>query len=230
MASAFFARPAAAVQPLVTGDVPTADKNHLEVYLGVRYQESYGVERQLPFAELVFGLTERQEITFEVPYLSSNGRHGFGDAVLGTKYLVLRETPRGPGVAGSFEVKLSNGDASKDLGTGAREYEFRMRAQKAFGWFTGLVNAGYTVTQQRNAVLLALAQEYRVGARAAWLSEIYWRKSGESSDSNRLAGDVAFKYHPTKQLEVHASLGKSLRSANRGGPTQRVYAGVKLDL
>jgi hypothetical protein len=118
-ASAIVARPAAAVQPLVTGDVPTADKNHVEIYLGVRYQQTDGIERQLPFAEIVYGLTERQEITFEISHLSVDGQHGFGDAVLGTKYLILNETDQRPGIAGSFELKLDNGDASKGLGTGS---------------------------------------------------------------------------------------------------------------
>ena len=228
-ASAIVARPAAAVQPLVTGDVPTADKNHVEIYLGVRYQETDGIERQLPFAEIVYGLTERQEITFEISHLSVDGQHGFGDAVLGTKYLILNETDQRPGIAGSFELKLDNGDASKGLGTGAVEYEFRLRAQKAFGRFTGLVNAGYTITDQRDVVFLAFAQEYRVSAKLVLLSETYWRSSAEPGGPNRFAGDVCFKYHLAKHLDVHAAVGKSLRSANRGGPDLRVYAGIKLE-
>jgi Putative MetA-pathway of phenol degradation len=230
IASALVAKPAAAVQPLVTGDVPTADKNHVEVYLGMRYQETDSIERQLPFTEIVYGLTERQEITFEIPYLSVHGQHGFGDAVLGTKYLIVHETGQRPGIAGSFELKLDNGDASKGLGTGAVEYEFRLRAQKTFGWFTGLVNVGYTITDQRDVVFLAFAQEYRVSTKLALLSEIYWRSSAEQGDSNRFADDVSFKYHLAKHLDVHAAVGKSLRNANRGGPAQRVYAGIKLDL
>lgn len=230
IASAIVARPAATVQPMVAGDVPTADKTHVEVYLGVRYQESDGIERQLPFTEVVYGLTERQEITFEMPYLSVDGQHGFGDAVLGTKYIILPETDQRPGVAGSFELKLENGAPSKGLGTGAVEYDFRLRAQKTCGWFTGLVNAGYTITDQRDVLFLAFAQEYRVCAKLALLSEIYWRSSAESGEPNRLAGDVGFKYHLVRHLDVHGAAGRSLRSANRGGPAQRVYAGVKLDL
>jgi Putative MetA-pathway of phenol degradation len=229
IASAIVANPAAAVPPLVTGDVPTADKNHVEVYVGTRYQKTDSIERQLPFTEIVYGLTERQEITFEIPYLSVDGQHGFGDAVLGTKYLILRETDQRPGIAGSFELKLDNGDASKGLGTGALEYDFRPRAQKTFDWFTGLINAGYTITDQRDVVFLAFAQEYRVSAKLALLSEIYWRNSAEPGEPNRFAGDVGFKYHLVKHLDVHAAVGKSARSANRGGPALRVYAGIKLE-
>jgi Putative MetA-pathway of phenol degradation len=230
IASAILARPAAAVQPLVTGDVPTADKNHVEIYLGMGYQETDGMERQLPFTEIVYGLTERQEITFEISYLSVDGQHGFGDAVLGTKYLILPETDQRPGIAGSFELKLANGDASRGLGTGALEYDFRLRAQKTFSWFTGLVNAGYTITDQRDVVFLAFAQEYRVSAKLVLLSELYWRSSAGSDEPNRFAGDVGFKYPLVKHLDVHAAVGKSLRSADRGGPARRIYAGIKLEI
>ena len=107
---------ASAVPPLVAGDVPTADKNHVEWYVGTRYQKTGAIERQIPFTEVVYGISDRQELTFEVPYLSSQGQEGFGDIVLGTKYLFLRETDQLPGVAGSFEWKLENGDEDKGLG------------------------------------------------------------------------------------------------------------------
>jgi hypothetical protein len=230
IASAVVARPAAAVQPLVTGDVPTADKNHVEVYVGMGYQEADRIERQLPFTEIVYGLTDRQEITFECSYLSADGRHGFGDAVLGTKVLILPEADQRPGVAGSFELKLANGDASKGLGTGVLEYDFRLRAQKTFGWFIALVNAGYTITDQRDEVSLAFAQEYRVSAKLALLSELYWRSGAGSGEPARFAGDVGFKFHLVRHLDVHAAVGKSLRGANRGGPAPRVYAGIKLEI
>lgn len=57
--------------PLVTGDVPTAEKGRFELYAGVRYQESETGKpaRQIPFTELVYGITDRQELTFENPLL-----------------------------------------------------------------------------------------------------------------------------------------------------------------
>src|SRR5829696_8242803 len=103
--------------PLVTGDVPTADKYHFEWYVGMRYQKSASgtPSRQLPFTELVYGISQRQEVTFEIPYLSERHEHGFGDAVVGTKYMFVRETEKVPGVSGSFELKLPTGDKGSRL-------------------------------------------------------------------------------------------------------------------
>ena len=50
----------------------------------------------------------------------------------------------------------------------------------------------YTITDQRDVVFLAFAPEYRVSAKLALLSEMYWRNSAEPADPNRFAGDVGF--------------------------------------
>lgn len=228
-----------AVPPLVAGDVPTADKKHLEWFIGTRYQKTDSVERQLPFTELVYGLSDRQEITFEIPYLSLEAHQGFGDAVLGTKYQFLKEANSYPGVAGSFEWKLINGRQAKGLGTGATEYDFRLRMQKTWGWFTGLGNLGYTLVgepeengvrqKRRNVLFTAFAQDFEISSKTKLLSEIYWKNSDEPDESNRLAGDIGFKHHLLSHLSIHAAIGKSLRSEELGGPKLRVYTGIKLE-
>ena len=121
--------------PLVTGDVPTADKEAFEWYVGARYQESESGKpsRLLPFTELVYGLTDRQELTFEIAGLSANHEYGISDAVLGTKFIFLKEAESRPGIAGSFELKLPTGDESRGLGSGEFDYDLRLRAQKTWG-------------------------------------------------------------------------------------------------
>lgn len=230
---------AEAVPPLVAGDVPTVDKHHVEWFVGTRYQKTGAIERQVPFTEVVYGISDRQEVTFEVPYLVSQGRQGFGDAVVGTKYQFLKEMDRRPGVAGSFEAKLDTGSQAKGFGTGAMEYDLRLRSQKTFGRFTGIVNLGYTfvgepeengVRQKRRDVLFtAFAQEYQVAPKTKLLSEIYWKNSDTPHSPDRLAADVGFKHQLLPHLSIHAAVGKSLRDDNVGGPKLRVYAGIKAE-
>lgn len=230
---------AEAVPPLVAGDVPTADKNHVEWFIGMRHQKTDSIERQIPFTELVYGISERQELTFEIPYLSIDGNHGFGDAVLGTKFQFIKEAEGIPGLAGSFEIKLANASQTKGLGTGANEYDLRLRSQKTLAWFTGLINLGYTfvgepevngVHQERQNVLFtAFAQEFEIDPKTKILSEIYWRNSDEPGDPDRFAFDVGFKYRLFPNLAIHSAIGKSLREDNMGGPDLRVYAGIKME-
>src|SRR5437016_1883521 len=139
---AALSRAAEAVPPLEAGDAPTADKHHVEWYVGHRYEQAGEIARALPSTELVYGITERQEITIEVPYLAIAGKQGFGDAVLGTNFLFLKEGALNPGVSTSFEWKLANGSQETGLGSGAQEQGLLLRVQKTAAWFTGFPNLG----------------------------------------------------------------------------------------
>ena len=225
--------------PLVTGDVPTADKGRYQWYTGMRFQKSVTGElaRLLPFSELVYGLTDRQELTLEAAGLNKKGQHGLNDITLGTKYVFYKETARAPGLAGSFELKLPTGSESRGLGTGEFDYDLRLRAQKTWGWFTAIGNVGYTIvsdheyggvtTSTKNVLLLAFAQEYQVAQRTKLLSEIYFVGREEPGDDNRLAANIGFKQKLRDDLTFHGAIGKSVREGNRGGPDWRVYIGWK---
>jgi hypothetical protein len=225
--------------PLVTGDVPTADKGSFEWYLGARYQESESgnPSRLLPFTELVYGLTERWELIFETAGLSKNDEYGLSDSVLGTKYVFLKEAERRPGIAGSFELKLPTGDESRGLGSGEWDYDLRLRMQKTWGWFTAIGNVGYTflsdpeyngvTTSKENPWLLTFGQEYQVAKKTKLLSEIYFVSREEPGEPNRLAANIGFKHKLRDNFSIHAAFGQSIREDNRGGPDVRVYVGMK---
>jgi hypothetical protein len=225
--------------PLVTGDVPTADKESFEWYLGARYQESESgnPSRLLPFTELVYGLTDQMELTFETAGLSKDHEYGLSDSVLGTKYVFLKETDKRPGIAGSFELKLPTGDESRGLGSGEFDYDLRLRVQKTWGWFTAIGNVGYTfltdseyggvTVNTENVWLLTFGQEYQVAKRTKLLSEIYFVSREEPGDPNRFAANIGFKHKLRDNFTIHAAFGQSIREDNRGGPDVRVYAGVK---
>ena len=223
--------------PLITGDVPTADKGHFELYAGFRYQDTGTIERQIPHAELIYGITERWELGVEANYLSREGEHGFDDVNLTTKVVLVPEAERRPGIAASYELKLDNGDAERGLGTGGLEHDLRLRAQKTFGWFTPIVNFGYVLvpdaeisgerSARQDVWRASFAQEWQVAKQTKLLSEIYWRTSDEPGEPDRLAWNAGFKHKLLANLTLHAAVGESLRASNVGGPDLRVYAGLK---
>jgi len=229
-----------AVPPLVSGDVPTADKETFELYVGVGY-ESGGdsITRQFPTVEFVYGLSDRQEITFAMDYLSQDGQQGFGDVVLGTKYMVLKETKSLPGIAPTFEWKLRNASVPRGLGSGQFDYDLRIPIQKSWGPFTALGNIGYTIIGEpvvdgikearKNVWFASLAQEYEVTDKTKLLAEIYFETSDEPGHANRLAFDVGFDHKIRENFTLLASIGSSLREAASGGPDLRVYVGIEWD-
>jgi hypothetical protein len=223
--------------PIITGDVPIADVGRFELYTGFRYQETSRVQRQMPHVELVYGFTDRWEASVEANYLSRAGRNGFDDLTLATKVVLAVETPTRPMLGASYELKLDNGDAERGLGSGGFEHEFRLRAQKTFGWFTPIVNAGYVFVPdaeiagarapRQDVWRASCAQEWQVAKWTKLLTEIYWRTADEPREPHRLGWNAGFKHRLRDSLSVHAAVGESLRDGNRGGPDLRVYAGLK---
>ncbi|MBI3553369.1 MAG: transporter [Elusimicrobia bacterium] len=231
--------PLGATPPLESGDMPTADAGRAEFFLGTKYVKSGAVERSIPADELVLGLSEREELTAEVPYLSVDGHHGFGDITLGTKYMFNYNDKRDSGIAGSFEAKLDNGSRASGLGNGAVDYEARLRAQETWPKVTSYLNVAHTWVGQpvvngrrqlrHNIRLVSVAQETLVAKNLRFITEMIWNNSDIPGEPHRLAANSGVRYALTRNIELHGTIGRSLRDANAGGPTYRAYAGVKFE-
>jgi|GEM_PF-2104546 len=225
--------------PMVTGDVPTPDKGTFESYLGMLYQKNDGIERNLPFAELVYGITDRWELSGELPLVSADGHYGAGDFAMGTKYVLLPETDQRPGVAARYELKFDNGDAECGLGSGGYEHLLRLHAQKTFGWFTPIVNIGGIVVPdvevggvretRRGVWLMNFEQQWRVASGTKLLSEVNWKTSDTPCEPYRLAWNAGFRHKLRDGLFVHGAGGSSFRDNQEGGPELRLYLGLEYD-
>ena len=227
-----------AVPPLVSGDVLPAEEETFEWYVGVRFQKESGtINRQIPFTELVYGISDRQEITFETSYFEQKGEHGFGDSTVGTKYMFIKETQDLPGISAVFEITMPTGSVLRGLGNGSFDYDLLIPVQKTWGWFSALVNIGCTIAgpaqsgavSRRNVVFASFAQEYEVAKKTKLLSEIYWENSDLPGEPSRLAAGVGMEQKLRDNFKVHGTIGKSLRDGNRGGPSLRVYVGFEWD-
>ena len=142
-------------------------------------------------------------------------------------------------MAASYEYKFDNADTKRELGSGGVEHDFRLRAQKTFGWFTPIVNAGYVVVPDaRLAGVLSLRQDvWRASFAQEWqalenlrlLSEVYWRGADEPGSPARLGWNLGFKHKLRDRVSWHGAMGESLRPKNRGGPDLRAYVGFKFE-
>jgi hypothetical protein len=129
--------------------VPTAENEIFELYTGFFYTSDGGVpRRQTTALELDYGVSDWQEITFELPYLSQQRHEGLGDVVVGTKYDFVQDRSWVPGIAVVFELKPPTASVSRGLGSGSFDYDFRLPVQKTWGPYTALGNVGYTIIGQ----------------------------------------------------------------------------------
>ena len=226
-----------AAPPLVTGDVPTADKGRFEWNVGYQATKTSGTEQQWPASELIYGVTDRLEINAVTPFIANGATHGVGDITLGTKAILVPESEGLPGIAGSYEIKLDNGDANKGIGTGGVEHEWRIRSQKSFSWFTPMVNVAYAVIpdvtiggtrrERRNVWSANFAQEWKIAKKTALLSEVYWNTSDTKGEPGVLAWNAGVRHELKENLALQAAVGRTLREHGTGSPDLRLYFGVR---
>jgi hypothetical protein len=224
----------------VIGDVPTADRGTLEVYAGAERVRSGGVEWTAPADELVLGISSRQELTLEAPYVVTSAGHGLGDLVLGTKVVLLPEGPDRPGLAGSVEWKLASGDAATGTGSGSMELGFLVRAQKRARWLTLIGNGGYTLVGEpriggvrqprRDTGFLGAGANVALAAMISAVADVYWRSADVPGEPARLAGDAGLVVRLAEHLAARGAVGTSLRRDGAGGPALRLYLGLEADL
>ena len=239
-ALAVAASPARAIPPLVAGDVPTADEGLLELFVGYVLKDG-GSSRthELPFWEVVYGLTKRQELTIEAPILllTGDGRSilGPGDIVIGTKYRLLGKPAADSGASVSLEIKLPNADRGRGLGSGAANVDLRTR----WGWEIGrevvYFNLGRTWVggpngaRRRNTWFYAGVWDHPAGPKLRILFEVYAKTPDEPGGQERLAFTVGLKRKLPGRQQLHLSVGRSLRARAAGGPSWRVYTGWRQD-
>lgn len=228
-----------AIPPLVSGDVPTADRGTYELFIGyVATDSGSTTEHEVPFWELVYGLTSRQELTIEAPLLlldEANGStSGLADVVIGTKVRLLGAPSADSGLSASLEVKLPTGDSDRGLGAGAVNVDLRLRGGWELGREVFYLNLGHTwigedEEPRKNTWFYAAVWDHPVGERLRLLTELYSKTANRLGTPDRLAASVGVKWRFPQRQQLQFSIGRSLRSGAKGGPDVRIYAGWRKD-
>lgn len=232
--------PASAIPPLVSGDIPTAGKGIYELFVGyLLEQKSSEKKHSIPFSELVYGFSDRQEFTLEAPLLVRDGPAdsalGFGEVVLGTKYRLLGDPRTDAGLSASLEVKLPTGNHTRGLGSGATDVDLRARGGWGISREVVYFNLGYTWVgedgkeRRENTWFYSGVWDHPLRPMLRMLTEIYGKTSPDPGGPTRLAATIGVKWLLWPQQQFHFSLGRSLREHAEGGPALRLYVGWRRD-
>ncbi len=180
----FISKPASAYRPFGTEDAGVAGDGVAQMEISYDYLKWKGDDRdQIFLFVFIYGLSERLEVSTELPYLlqypkESASKEGIGDINLVAKYLLIQEADRIPAFTAKGVVKLDNGDFEKGLGTGDRDYSLFAVASKNLDNLTIHVHFGYTWVGNKNnkdmrdITLYGLAVDYGVTEKFHLLGEI----------------------------------------------------------
>ena len=226
-----------AIPPLVSGDIPTADQRTYELFLGYLLKDGGAVTKEeIPFWELVYGLTKVQELTIEAPIVRRDDpagtTTGIGDIVIGTQYRLVGKPSADSGLSASLEVKLPTGDEERGLGSGAVDVDLKARGGFELGREVVYFNLGHTWVGEDgkdNTWFYSGVWDHPLRSNLRLLTEVYGKTADEPGAPNALAGTVGIKWRLPRRQQLQVSIGRSLRGNREGGPDLRVYAGWRRD-
>ncbi|MFZ3072450.1 MAG: transporter [Thermodesulfobacteriota bacterium] len=121
----------------------------------------------------IYGVTERLEVSAELPYLwhkpdTGDSESGAGDINLVAKYLLSEEDGTHPALAAKAVIKTASGDHKKGLGTGDEDLSLALAATKTIDKFKLHGQFGYTFvgddknSNLRDIILYGVAADYEV--------------------------------------------------------------------
>jgi len=196
----YWPNPSYAARPLATEDAGVAGKGAFQIEVSEDYAKQDNNDKAYTFLFVpIYGLTERIELSAEFPYVlirpkEGDKEEGLSDINLVLKTLIIPEGKIKPAFLLKTQVKLSNGDEKRGLGSGDKDVGFVGVTTKILRPFTIHANFGYTFVGRKtdgslkDYILYGIACEYSLNKKIKIAGELY----GES-DSHFDIG--TFKHH-----------------------------------
>jgi len=136
-------------RPINTDDAYTLGKGSFTLSTGAVYTKDNGDKETDINIDLGYGITDRFEITVDIPVVFSdpkgaNSEEGFGDISLRPEFKFLEESEGAPALSLASTVKLKSGDKDKGLGSGETDYSVSLQASKTFDPISVHFNVGFT--------------------------------------------------------------------------------------
>jgi hypothetical protein len=195
-----------AYRPLGTEDAGVAGKGVTQFELSWDYLQWNGDRESVLLFVPIYGITEKIEISAEIPYLfhkheGGEKMDGIGDINLVGKFLLLEEKETRPALALKGAVKTKSGNEEKGLGNGDIDYSVVGVASKSFGTVALHGMFGYTFVgangadNVRGIYLYGLAADYSLTDKFHVVAEIAGnRHPDRTTPDDPLSGLLGFTY------------------------------------
>jgi hypothetical protein len=208
-----------AYRPFITEDAGVAGKGVAQLETSWDYLNWRGGDVDNAFLLVpIYGVTERLEMSLEIPYLLHNpdtgsNVDGIGDLNVVGKYLIFEEKDMWPAFAFKGAIKTNSGSSSKGLGTGDLDYSLVAVASKTLGRFTLHANFGYTfVGDDGNAnigdtYLYGFAADYAMTEAFHLVSEIAGNRNPDRTvGSDPVIGLIGAYYKISEKVTVDCGM------------------------
>ncbi|MGH8246051.1 MAG: hypothetical protein ACREUU_06440, partial [Gammaproteobacteria bacterium] len=168
--------------PLLTDDPETPGSRRWEINIAYTLEQARRErEFQSPLLDLNYGLGDRIQLKFELPWAivsrdDNPRRNGLGNSLAGVKWRFLDAERRGIAMSLYPQLTFNNPTSSVDRGVVERGSRFKVPVEmsRSFGRFAVNGEFGYEGVQHQNDErLYGIALGYEVSRRLELLSEIH---------------------------------------------------------
>ena len=209
-----------AYRPFATEDAGVAGEGVAQVEVSLDRLEWKNGDDDFAFMVVpIYGVTEKLEVSAELPYLwhepdTGDSESGPGDINLVAKYLLSGEDGTRPALAAKVVIKTASGDYKKGLGTGDEDLSLVLAATKTVEKWRLHGQLGYTFVGDdkdgnlRDIVLYGVAADYEARKDLYLAIEVAGNKHSDRTEntdplnlligvifnaSDKVAVDISFK-------------------------------------
>ncbi|TWI11511.1 hypothetical protein IP93_01407 [Lysobacter ruishenii] len=225
----------AAGPPLITDDPGTPGDGRWEINLPITLEQTRD-ERifEAPLLDINYGLGERTQLKFEVPWLVVDRRDngttdGLGNSEIGIKHRFLDEDRHGVSMSIYPQLEFNNPTSSDERGLVDEGMRFKLPVQmtRSAGPFEWYLEAGYEfVEASEDQWLYGVATSYRVHGQLELLAEVAGVAS-QDFDDEALVFNIGTKIGINDHLNLLLSAGRSFRGSSSGEPELLAYCGLQ---
>lgn len=183
-----------AYRPLTTEDAGVAGKDAAQLEISWDYLKWNDSNENILLFVPIYGIAERVELSFEIPYLfhrqnSGENGNGIGDINIAGKFLISEENRTMPALTLKGAIKTKSGNKDRGLGSGDTDYSMVAVASKCMGNVSLHAIFGYTFVGNggdeniRDIYLYGLAADYRL------------------TDSLNIVAEIAGNRHPDRTAD-----------------------------
>jgi hypothetical protein len=223
--------------PLITDDPDTPGPGFWEINLSGVFQKSQRERRlEAPFADINYGVGERIQLKFEIPWLSVGGsgdrlQTGLGDAIVGVKWRFLGQ--EGKRIAWSTypQVEINTGQSTAMRPFVEQGPQLSLPTEITFqvGRFEINGELGRVfVRYGDDRWFFGVATEIMVGKAFELVSEVFGEQDEPSA--TELIVNAGGRLALTRQLTLLLAVGKGVRGQADERPNPRLFLGIQFNL
>jgi len=223
--------------PLITDDPGTPGDGRWEINIAFT-AEKRKTERsyESPILDINYGLGERIQLKYEVPWLVLDERgertkNGLGNSLIGVKWRFFDENRQGIDMSVYPKFEFNSSDSSADRGLVGRGLEFVLPAQlqKSFGSISLNPEFGYIFREYNdNEWIYGLALGYEASSNLELLAEISGT-TGQDFEDDELVFNLGARCKLSETYTILVAAGRSFRPAASGEPEFLLYTGIQFN-